>query len=331
MVADSKLVSYANVCALLAAEVDFGAPVPASQVKDEVYAALNLDQAAVVDWTPERDAGKKAEQREMYRVLEDTHTLNGPRKSDPVLRLRRILVHSTANVAGQQAARDKRLAKAAEDLDKLAGAAGGRHYKTAEKIIARIGVIAAKRRVVSCLRFHVTENNPGVPALTWHFDQEVLEAEAAVDGWYALLTTLPVQKADPGQVLIHYKGQGAVERRYADFKGPPGGCAGLRPSQPARRRPHPGHLPGSAGVLSDRAAGRTRARTGPVHDRPLPGQSPSPPHRPHDLLPSRRTHPADRPHHRSAHRPDHPWRPTPHPRSPRHRHRANPLAADLKR
>lgn len=220
MVADSKLVSYANVSALLAAEVDFVAPVPASQVKDEVYAALNLDQAAVVDWTPERDAGKKAEQREIYRVLEDTHTLNGPRKSDPVLRLRRILVHSTANAAGQQAARDKRLAKAAEDLDKLAGAAGGRHYKTAEKIIARIGVIAAKRRVVSCLRFHVTENTPGVPALTWHFDQEVLEAEAAVDGWYALLTTLPVQKADPGQVLIHYKGQGAVERRYADFKGP---------------------------------------------------------------------------------------------------------------
>ncbi|MFE2710273.1 hypothetical protein, partial [Streptomyces mirabilis] len=49
--------------------------------------------------------------------------LKGPRKSDPELTVRRILVHSTANAAGQQAARDKRLTKAAEDLNKLASAA----------------------------------------------------------------------------------------------------------------------------------------------------------------------------------------------------------------
>ncbi|MGW2207320.1 hypothetical protein [Streptomyces sp. NPDC001774] len=31
---------------------------------------------------------------------------------------------------------------------------------------------------------------------------------------------LPAEQADPAQVLIQYKGQGAVERRCADFKGP---------------------------------------------------------------------------------------------------------------
>ncbi|WP_151476878.1 hypothetical protein [Streptomyces albicerus] len=96
--------------------------------------------------------------------------------------MRRILVHSTANAAGQQAARDKRLAKAAEDLNKLTTAAGGRHYKTREKIVARIGVIAAKRRVTSCLRWTVTDNEDGTPVLAWHFDTGVLKAEAAVDG-----------------------------------------------------------------------------------------------------------------------------------------------------
>ncbi|MGW7553514.1 hypothetical protein, partial [Streptomyces rimosus] len=50
------------------------------------------------------DMGKPAELRETYRVLEDTHTLTGPRKSDPSLTVRRILVHSTANAAGRQAA-----------------------------------------------------------------------------------------------------------------------------------------------------------------------------------------------------------------------------------
>ncbi|MFD7916344.1 hypothetical protein ACFV30_37510 [Streptomyces sp. NPDC059752] len=81
-------------------------------------------------------------------------------------------------------------------------------------------MIAAKRRVVSCLRWHVEQDESGVPSLVWHFDQEVLDAEAAVDGWCALITPLSAEQADPGQVLIRYKGQGAVERCYADFKGP---------------------------------------------------------------------------------------------------------------
>ncbi|MFF2964567.1 hypothetical protein ACFVT1_38090 [Streptomyces sp. NPDC057963] len=65
--------------------------------------------------------------------------------------------------------------------------------------------------------FRVTEDEHGVPALDWHFDEDVLNAEAAADGWYALLTSLSAEEADPGQVLVHYKGQGAVERRYHDF------------------------------------------------------------------------------------------------------------------
>jgi transposase len=220
LVADSKLVSYPNVSALLEAGVAFIAPVPAAQVKDEVYAALDLEQAAVVDWVPGRDAGKDPAQRAVYRVLEDVHVMTGPRKRDPVLQVRRILVHSTANAAGQQAARAKRLTRATEDLDKLQRGAGGRYYNTPEKIAGRIGVITRTRRVASCLRTDIGQDENGRPTLAWHFDQDVLAAEAAVDGWYALLTALPLEQATPGEVLIQYKGQGAVERRYADFKGP---------------------------------------------------------------------------------------------------------------
>lgn len=35
-----------------------------------------------------------------------------------------------------------------------------------------------------------------------------------------MLTSIPAERAGPAQVLIHYKGQSAVERRYHDFKGP---------------------------------------------------------------------------------------------------------------
>jgi transposase len=220
LVADSKLISYGNVAALIKAGTDFIAPAPASKVDDAVYAALDVEAATVVDYTPARDEDTPAAQRETYRVLEDTHLLAGPRKSDPSLEVRRILVHSTGNAKGQQRARDKRLAKAREDLDKLQHSAGGRYYNTAEKIAARIGVITKTRRVSSCLRTEITTDDTGRPALSWHFDEEVLQAEAAVDGWYALLTTLTPEQADSSEVLRRHKGQGSVERRYGDFKGP---------------------------------------------------------------------------------------------------------------
>jgi transposase len=222
LVADSKLVSYPNVTALLDAQVDFIAPVPAAQVKTEVYAALDVASAQLVDYINDRDRERNtpADQRESYRVLEDVHVMAGPRKRDPVHRLRRILVHSTGNAKGQQTARAKRLAKATEDLDKLQRSAGGRYYNTAAKVEARIGVIAKTRRVANCLRTAVTTDSDGRPSLTWHFDQDILDAEAAADGWYALITRLTPQQADAAEVFKRYKGQGVVERRYHDFKGP---------------------------------------------------------------------------------------------------------------
>jgi hypothetical protein len=58
----------------------------------------------------------------------------------------------------------------------------------------------------------------GLPT-SWSLDPTAIDAEAATDGWYALLTTLPAD-IDATQVLIRYKGQEVVERRYSAFKGP---------------------------------------------------------------------------------------------------------------
>ncbi|MEC4018637.1 IS1634 family transposase [Streptomyces sp. H27-D2] len=222
LVADSKLVSYPNITALLDAKVDFVAPLPAAQVKAELYAALDVECAQLVDYVNDRDRERNtpADQRESYRVLEDFHVMAGPRKRDPQHRLRRILVHSTGNAQGQQAARTKRLTRAAEDLDKLQRSAGGRYYNTAAKVEARIGVIARTRRVATCLRTTVTTDPTGHPSLTWHFVQDILDAETAADGWYARLTRLTPEQADAAEVLRRYKGQGVVERRYSEFKGP---------------------------------------------------------------------------------------------------------------
>jgi len=60
---------------------------------------------------------------------------------------------------------------------------------------------------------------PGKPALTWWFDQAAIDAEAATDGWYALLTNLDATQT-AARVLLRYKAQEAVERRYGNLKGP---------------------------------------------------------------------------------------------------------------
>ena len=60
---------------------------------------------------------------------------------------------------------------------------------------------------------------PGKPALAWWLDQDAIDAEAATDGWYALLTNLD-PKVTAAEVLLRYKGQEAVERRYGNLKGP---------------------------------------------------------------------------------------------------------------
>ena len=57
------------------------------------------------------------------------------------------------------------------------------------------------------------------PTLEWHFDESAIDAEAATDGWYALLTNLDPD-IDTAGVFRYYKGQQAPERRYHNFKGP---------------------------------------------------------------------------------------------------------------
>ncbi|MEV6742712.1 IS1634 family transposase [Streptomyces sp. NPDC051104] len=221
LVGDCKLISHGNVAAMTAAGVSFVAPLAKSLCPTELFAALSPAQARPVDYTADRDAAKPPEQRGVYRVLEDTMDLAGRRKNDPVVPLRRVLVHSTANAAGQQAARARRLTKAAEDLDTLARTAGTRHRPTTEAVAKRATEILRTRKVSTVVNTHVTADpTTGTPVFTWSFDQQALDAEAAADGWYALLTNLDPAQADAAEVLIRYKGQQVVERRYGDFKGP---------------------------------------------------------------------------------------------------------------
>ena len=220
VVGDSKLVSYKNLAAMEKAKVRFVAPASKTYTPAKDLGTRGTAAAALVAYVAERDQAKEPSERGTWKVLEGTMDLAGPKKADPVLHLRRVFVWSSARAGAAKLARDKKLARATDDLERLGRGLGSQHYPGTKEVEARLTVIATKRRVKAYLVSEVGTDQAGKPTLAWSFDQGAVDAEAATDGWYALLTNLSVEEADAGEVLRRYKGQEAVERRYGNFKGP---------------------------------------------------------------------------------------------------------------
>ena len=220
LVGDSKLISYANLHAFAASGVTFVAPASKDFVSADTLAACRLDDTVEVDYVAERDIDMAPEDRGRYHVGEDTMVVAAKRKTDRDLTLRRIFVWSSARATAAVHARAKKLDRARDDLGRLERGLGSRHYPDAKAVTARVAQISRDRRVAAYLRTTVGTDEEGKPTLAWHLDQAALDAEAATDGWYALLSNLDPAEADAAEVLRRYKGQEVVERRYGDFKGP---------------------------------------------------------------------------------------------------------------
>lgn len=221
LVGDTKLVSYGNVASMTRAGMTFIAPASKAYVDAEALRAANAMELRDAGYVAQRDAAKAAEERGRYRVGEDTWAM-APAKSKKgeAIMLRRVFVWSSADAGAAAKSRAKKLDRAREDLDALARGLGSRHYPNAQKVAARLAVIATKRRVGDYLRYTVGTDASAKPTLEWHFDQAAIDHEAETDGWYCLLTNLGPAEADAGEVLVRYKGQEVVERRYGNFKGP---------------------------------------------------------------------------------------------------------------
>ena len=221
LVGDTKLISYGNVAAMTRAGTTFIAPASKAYVGADALRAAGAMDTTEVDYVARRDEPKAPEARGRYRVGEDGWAMPSAKSAKgEAIPLRRVFVWSSADAGAAAAARTKKLDRAREDLEALARGLGSRHYPSAEKVSARLAVIAAKRRVGDYLVATVGTDDDAKPTLEWHFDQAALDHEAATDGWYCLLTNLDPAEADAAEVLLRYKGQEVVERRYGAFKGP---------------------------------------------------------------------------------------------------------------
>ena len=222
LIGDSKLLSYPNIAAMMKANLTFLAPASKVFVPTDVLAGCHNDPTATpVELVAERDRHRSTDQRGNYRVIEDTMTITGPLKRDPHHTLRRVFVHSSARADGARRARDKKLDRARDDLTRLTRGLGSRHYPTPAKVTARITTIARERHVGHYLRTTIGTDHNGRPTLEWRFDQATIDAHAATDGWYALLTNLDAATVPAADLLARYKQQPTIsERRYHDLKSP---------------------------------------------------------------------------------------------------------------
>ena len=166
-------------------------------------------------------------------------------------------MHSTARADAAATSRTKKLTRAKDDLDRLVSGLGGRFYPSRAEghRPAPADRPRPQGRPLPALHHRhrpapaggpegsdqtagtqaagtgqtgpgpadtwqgTGSGGPGKPALTWWFDQDAIDAEAATDGWYALLTNLDAS-ITAAEVLLRYKAQEAVERRYGNLKGP---------------------------------------------------------------------------------------------------------------
>jgi len=137
-------------------------------------------------------------------------------ESGELRRFRVAYIHSSEEQHETAAARERALAKAEEQLQRVKNGLGGRHYKTRKQVDTRIARIIGTN--IAGLITTSAGTRKGRPTLGWERDPQAIAAAAQTDGIYALATNLPGTRLTAGQVLRSYKGQQIVERRHRDYK-----------------------------------------------------------------------------------------------------------------
>ena len=108
--------------------------------------------------------------------------------------------------------REVRMAKAEAAMKELAAAK--RKKVDPQKLASQAGRLLQRLKAHKYFDYRVDD------AGKLHFSrkQEVIDAEARLDGWYLLQTNLAADSADKGEVLSHYKGLIEVEAAFRELK-----------------------------------------------------------------------------------------------------------------
>ena len=177
--------------------------------------AGGLDGLVDLDHLAEREQRLPPPQRTRWRGCLRPFSFTDPKTDDPV-ELRVAYIWSSEEARSVADARRRAITKAEQSLTKVRNGLGGRYYKTARQVQAKVARVVPTR-IEPLLVVRVGTDDKGKPTLSWERDQHAIAAAGRLDGLYALATNLadPLTALD---VLDIYKDQWIVEQRHRDLK-----------------------------------------------------------------------------------------------------------------
>lgn len=205
VVGDSKLLSASNVRAFERRRLRFLCPHRKDAPMKRRLAALDEAALAPLAYRPERH--KQGEPR--YLACQGELTVAG-------LSLRALYVLSLDDQEAARAQRERQLARAADEIDKL-NRGVPEYGRSATEVERRARAILERRRVDRLTRLTTSEQR-GYPQARLERDVEAIREAEALDGRYCLVSNDHTLSAD--ELFAAYKRQHLVEGRFADFKGP---------------------------------------------------------------------------------------------------------------
>ena len=166
----------------------------------------------------ERERRLPAGQRTQYRGALSDWDVEDPETSEP-RRFRVAYIHSSEEAEQVAAARERALAKAEQDLERVRNGLGGRYYKSVEQVQRRVGQINGPN-THGLISVDVGNTQAGTPTLAWQRDERTIAHAKRTDGIYALATNLP-GRLTATKILRLYKQQlqGVFDKLLANTQG----------------------------------------------------------------------------------------------------------------
>jgi hypothetical protein len=128
----------------------------------------------------------------------------------------RLVVCRNPLVAAERARKRSELLCATErGLQEIAGRVRNRTLQGADRIGLQVGPALKRYRVKKHFSIEITDD-----AFSFERKADEIAAEAALDGFYVLRTSVPAGELQSGEVVRSYKGLEQVERAFKTFKGP---------------------------------------------------------------------------------------------------------------
>jgi hypothetical protein len=215
LVCDSACGNPKTLAQIHDARLRFVVPLRAcSGFAEKFIADVGHQALRPLGYSAAREAHRPASQRTRYRGCLGEWTLTCP-EDGRQLPVRIAWIHSSEEGREVAAARERALAKAETELERVKRGLGGRYYPTRKHAEDRIAKIIGPN--IQGLLTYRTGTRGGKPTLTWQRDHDAIAAAARTDGIYALATNQP-GRLSALKVLRQYKDQQIVERRHRDAK-----------------------------------------------------------------------------------------------------------------